>query len=86
LSLRHGERNVWSRQRRQVEPKAARTQSPQTTSYYAWTLHKAYLLVGGQAIAAAYVDTFKEFPPRQKPQSFNLDRILEQLQHPAQSD
>jgi arylsulfatase A-like enzyme len=57
-----------------------------SNSYYAWTLHKAYLLYGGQAIAAAFIDSFKEFPPRQKPQSFNLDRILEQLQHPAQSD
>jgi hypothetical protein len=42
--------------------------------------------MGSQAIVAGFVDTFKEYPPRQKPQSFNLDQIMEQLQHPAQSD
>jgi hypothetical protein len=57
-----------------------------SNSYYAWILHKAYLVYGGQAIAAQFVATFKDFPPRQKPLSFNLDQILEQLQHPAQND
>jgi arylsulfatase A-like enzyme len=57
-----------------------------SNSYYAWTLHKMYLMMGSQAIVAGFVDTFKEYPPRQKPQSFNLDQIMEQLQHPAQSD
>jgi arylsulfatase len=57
-----------------------------SNSYYAWSLHKLYMLFGAQAIAAEFVATFKEFPPRQKPQSFNLDQIMEQLQHPAQSD
>jgi arylsulfatase len=45
-----------------------------------------YLLFGGQAIVAEFVASFKEFPPRQKPQSFNVDQIMEQLSHPAQSD
>jgi arylsulfatase len=44
------------------------------------------MLMEAQSIAAEFVATFKEFPPRQKPQSFNLDQIMEQLQHPAQSD
>jgi arylsulfatase A-like enzyme len=57
-----------------------------SNSYYAWSLHKLYMLFGAQAIAAEFVATFKDFPPRQKPQSFNLDQIMEQLQHPAQSD
>ncbi|MGB7101857.1 MAG: arylsulfatase [Xanthobacteraceae bacterium] len=57
-----------------------------SNSYFAWTIHKVYLAYGVQAIAAEFVATFKDFPPRQKPQSFNLDQIMEQLQHPAQSD
>ncbi len=57
-----------------------------SNSYYAWTLHKAYLGYGAQALAAEFIGTFKDFPPRQKPQSFNLDQIMEQLQHPTQSD
>ncbi len=57
-----------------------------SNSYYAWTLHKAYLLYGAQAITAAFVDTLKKYPPHQKPQSFNLDQILARLSAPAQSD
>jgi arylsulfatase len=57
-----------------------------SNEYYAWTLHKGYLLYGAQAIAAAFVDSLKQYPPRQKPQSFNLDQILERLQRPAQTD
>jgi arylsulfatase A-like enzyme len=57
-----------------------------SNEYWQWTLDKAFMVYGGQAIAAKFVATFEEFPPRQKPQSFNLDRIMEQFQHPAQSD
>jgi len=44
------------------------------------------MLYAGQAIGAEFAASFKEFPPRQKPQSFNLDQILEQMQRPAQGD
>ena len=54
--------------------------------YYAWTLHKPYLLYGAQAIAAEFVATLKEYPPHQRPQSFNLDQIMERLQRPAHTD
>jgi arylsulfatase A-like enzyme len=51
-----------------------------------WTTHKAYLIYGAQAITAAFVDSLKQYPPRQKPESFNLDKILERLQQPAETD
>jgi arylsulfatase len=39
------------------------------------------------APAASYVgqwlQSFKEFPPRQKPGSFNLNRVMEALTRPA---
>jgi arylsulfatase len=57
-----------------------------SNSYYAWTLHKPYLLYAAQAIAANFVATLKDFPPRQKPQSFNLDEVMERFKHPAQAD
>jgi hypothetical protein len=57
-----------------------------SNSYYAWSMHKLYLLIGAQAIVGEFVTSFKEFPPRQKPQSFNLDQIMERLQRPAQTD
>ncbi len=57
-----------------------------SNSYWAWSLHKAYLLLGAQAIAAAFVDSLKDYPPHQRPQSYNLDQVMERLQQPAQSD
>ena len=39
----------------------------------------AFMVVPAQAIVAQAVQDFAEFPPRQKPASFNLDRILEKL-------
>jgi arylsulfatase A-like enzyme len=54
-----------------------------SNSYYAWMLHKGYLLVAGQAIVAEFIETFKEFPPRQRPQSFSIDQIMEKLQQPT---
>jgi arylsulfatase A-like enzyme len=57
-----------------------------SNEYYAWTLHKGYLLFGAQAIAGEFVASLKDYPPHQRPQSFNLDQIMARLQQPAQSD
>jgi len=38
---------------------------------------KNHLLVPAQAIVAGFLQTFKEFPPRQKPASFSIDQALE---------
>jgi arylsulfatase A-like enzyme len=51
-----------------------------SNTYYDWLLDHAFLLVPTQALVAQQIQSFKEFPPRQKPASFNLDRVLEQLQ------
>jgi arylsulfatase A-like enzyme len=53
-----------------------------SNTYYDWVLNKGFLMVGAQAIAAEFVATFKEFPPIQRPQSFNLDQIIAQLSQP----
>jgi arylsulfatase A-like enzyme len=54
-----------------------------SNTYWDWTIHKAYLLMGAQAIVAAFIGTFKEFPPAQRPQSFSIDQIMEKLQQPT---
>jgi hypothetical protein len=53
-----------------------------SNTYWDWVLSKGFLMVGAQAIAAEFVSTFKDFPPRQKPQTFNLDQILAKTQIP----
>jgi arylsulfatase len=37
------------------------------------------MLLGAQAIVAAFLDTFKEFPPRQKAASFTIDQVMEKM-------
>jgi arylsulfatase len=53
-----------------------------SNTYYDWTIQRAFLAVPTQALVAQFVGTFKEFPPRQKPSSFSVDEIMEQLQQP----
>src|SRR5690606_20341726 len=51
-----------------------------SNTYYDWTLSKAYLVVPAQAYVADFLGTFTEFPPAQRPASFSIDQITEQLQ------
>ncbi len=54
-----------------------------SNSYYEWLLDRAYLLVPAQAYVAKFLETFKEFPPRQKAASFSLDKVMEQMSDPG---
>jgi arylsulfatase len=47
--------------------------------YDRWFIDHVFVMVPAQAFVAQHVATYKEFPPRQKVGSFNLDRVLEQL-------
>jgi arylsulfatase len=47
--------------------------------YDRWFIDHVFVMVPAQAFVAQHVATYKEFPPRQKVGTFNLDRVLEQL-------
>ena len=53
-------------------------------TFWDWEIDHAYMVVPAQAAVAAVIQDFIEFPPRQKPAAFNLDRVLEQLQQAGQ--
>jgi arylsulfatase A-like enzyme len=53
-----------------------------SNTYYDWVLRHSFLAVPAQAMVAKFIGTFKEFPPRQKPSSFSVDDIMEQLSKP----
>jgi arylsulfatase len=42
-----------------------------------------FLVIPSQAYIVKLLETFKEFPPRQKPASFGIDQALETLQRAA---
>jgi arylsulfatase len=50
-----------------------------SNTYYDWFLSKAYRLVGAQAIVGQFMQTFKEFPPRQKAASFTIEQAHDKL-------
>jgi arylsulfatase A-like enzyme len=45
-----------------------------------WAFDHLFILVPAQVVVGEFLATFQEFPPRQKPGSFSLDRVLEELQ------
>jgi arylsulfatase len=45
--------------------------------YAKWKADHAFLLVPAQQIVGEFLQTFKEFPPRQRPASFSIDQALE---------
>jgi arylsulfatase A-like enzyme len=51
-----------------------------SNNYMHWWIRHAFLLVPAQAYVAEKAKTLAEFPPRQKPASFNMDQVLEKLQ------
>ena len=54
-----------------------------SNTYYDWLLDRAFLLVPAQAYVGKFLETFQEFPPRQKAASFSLDQVMEKLQRPS---
>ncbi|MBT1513403.1 arylsulfatase [Bradyrhizobium sp. SRL28] len=47
-----------------------------SNTYYDWTIQRAFLIVPAQAMVAQFIETFRDFPPRQKPSSFSVDEVL----------
>ena len=54
-----------------------------SNTYYDWLIDRAYMLYGAQAIVGNFLQTFKEFPPRQKAASFTVDQAMEKLKPQA---
>ena len=50
-----------------------------SNTYYDWLIDHVYLLVPAQDYVGAFLQTFREYPPRQKAASFNLDEVMRKL-------
>jgi arylsulfatase A-like enzyme len=53
--------------------------------YPQWRIDRAFLIAPAGAYVAQWLQSFRDFPPRQKPGSFNLDRVMEAVSKPAQN-
>jgi arylsulfatase A-like enzyme len=54
-----------------------------SNTYWDWILDHSFILVPAQSYVAAQIQSLREFPPRQKPAAFNLDRVLASIQEGA---
>ncbi|WP_242521667.1 hypothetical protein [Motiliproteus sp. SC1-56] len=54
-----------------------------SNTYFDWALDRVYMLVPAQAYVAEFLQSFKEFPPRQEAASFSLDKVMQKMQPQA---
>lgn len=54
-----------------------------SNTYYDWLIDRGYLLIPAQAYVGKFLETFQEFPPRQKAASFNLEQVMEKMSDPG---
>ena len=54
--------------------------------YNKWMAERAFVQVPMQALAAQWLQSFKEFPVRQKPASFNLDAVMANWRRRGRAD
>jgi len=51
-----------------------------TSSWYPdWQARRVFVIVPAQAFVAQWLQTFKDYPPRQRPASFNLEDVMKKL-------
>jgi len=54
-----------------------------SNTFYDWQIDHAFMLVPAQAYVARFLETFKDFPPRQKAASFSLGDAMEKMANPG---
>jgi arylsulfatase len=52
----------------------------ESEDYARWRVDNLWVMVPAQAIVGQFLQTFKAYPPRAKPGSFNLDQVLQKMQ------
>jgi arylsulfatase len=56
-----------------------------SNTYYDWLMDHVFLLVPAQAYVGQFLVTFKDYPQRQKADTFNMDSVLRKMQEGAGS-
>ena len=56
-----------------------RAEEENAMGFQRWYLDRMYLIAPAAAYVGQWLQSFRQFPPRQKPGSFNLDRVMEKV-------
>jgi hypothetical protein len=51
-----------------------------SNTYYDWFMRRDFFAFYATAMASAFLDTFREFPPRHEPATFSVDQAVEKLE------
>ena len=51
-----------------------------SNTYWDWYMSKDFMIMAAQAIVVPFLNTFKDFPPRQKAASFTIDQAIEKME------
>jgi arylsulfatase len=54
-----------------------RAEAEDAMGYQRWWIDHMFIIAPASAYVGTWLQSFKDFPPRQKPGSFNLDRVME---------
>ena len=60
-----------------------RAQQENAMGYQRWYMDRMFAIAPAGAYVGQWLQSFREFPPRQKPGSFNLDRVMEAVSRGA---
>ena len=63
-----------------------RAEAEHAIGYQRWYLDRMFMIAPAGAYVGKWLQSFREFPPRQKPGSFNLDRVMEAVTSGAKSN
>ena len=50
-----------------------------SNTYYDWELSNSPVMAGSVILVSKYLESYKEFPPSQRPTSFTIDQAIEKL-------
>ncbi len=50
-----------------------------SNSYYDWLISHGYIVYAASTVVAEYLESYKAFPPSQRPASFTIDQAMEKL-------
>jgi arylsulfatase len=51
-----------------------------SNTYWDWLMDNVFLVMAAQFLMTQFLETFTEFPPRQKAASFTIDQVVEKLE------
>jgi arylsulfatase len=57
-----------------------------SNTYWDWCFQHGFLILAASSVVGKFLETFKEFPPVQRPNTFTIDQAMEKMHEAASGD